>query len=118
MNYIFAALAILLASCTTFVKTVSPQEELRQGIRAGQVVQAGDEIRVTLVDQSVVVMTVTEVTESHIEGQPQSVLIDSVSALEIRRLSPERVVAVTAGSAIFSWWVIGLILSSIVVFPM
>jgi hypothetical protein len=107
----------LLVACTPFTKTDIATLDLQRGIRAGEVIAPGDEIRVTTSDARVIELTVSAVTDDSIEGAEASVAIDSVQELEVRRFSPERAVAVGAGSVLLSWWLIGLLFSMIVVFP-
>jgi hypothetical protein len=70
-----------------------------------------------MADARVIELTVSAVTDDSIEGAEASVPINVVQELEIRRFSPGRAVAVSAGSMLLSWWLVGLLFSVIVVFP-
>ena len=117
MRCLVCLLASLLVACTPFTKADFTTADLQRGIRAGEVTVPGDEIRVTTSDARVIELTVSVITEDSIESADASVPIDSIQELEVRRFSPERAVAVSAGSVLLSWWLIGLLLSMIVVFP-
>lgn len=49
VRYLIYRMVTFLAVCTTFVRTEAPTVELRRGIRAGELIFAGDGIRVTTV---------------------------------------------------------------------
>lgn len=117
MRLIVFLAAAFLAACTSFQKNTDSTTELQRGIRAGEVIVPGDEVRITTLDQQVIEMTVTSIEADTIVGKKNTVPIDRVHALEIRRLSPERTIITTVGSALVVWWLIGLLVSAIVVFP-
>lgn len=117
MRFIVYLAVAFLVACTSFQKSEDTATELQRGIRAGEVIVPGDEIRITTLDGQTIEMTVDRVEADGIVGKQHSVPIDQVDTLEIRRLSPERTIATTVGSALVVWWLIGLLLSAMVVFP-
>lgn len=117
MRIIVYLVVACLVACTSFQKTENTATELQRGIRAGEVIVPGDEIRITTVDRQTIELTVDRIDADTIVGEEDSVAIDAVDSLEIRRLSPERTIATTVGSAVVVWWLVGLLLSAVVFFP-
>lgn len=117
MRILLYSLLVTLVACTTFEQVGSPGAQLHADIRAGKLINAGDEVRITTADGQVYSLEVTAITPAAIEGKRQSIPIDTVTAVEVRQLSPERAVAVSVASLAVSWWLLGLMLSALVFMP-
>jgi hypothetical protein len=110
-------LLIGLAACSTTEQKQSEAAEVRAGIRDGSLVAVGDDVRVTTVAGEQFDFEVTAITDGELFGDKHTVSIDSITAVEVRRFSPGRTAAAVAVTAGVSWWLVGLLVSSLVFFP-
>ncbi len=99
MRCLVHLLVSLLVACTSFTRTDTTALELQRGVRAGEVIAPGDEIRVTTSDTRVIEITVSAVTDDAIEGRETSVPINSVQELEVSRFSLGRAAGLATNAA-------------------
>jgi hypothetical protein len=95
----------------------SEAAEVRAAIRDGSLVVIGDDVQVTTAAGEQLDFEVTAITDGELVGDEHTVPIDSIVAVEVRRFSPGRTAAAVAVTAGVSWWLIGLLVSSLVFFP-
>ena len=81
---VFALALLLVSGCTTMERVEYSPEELRDAVRAGEVVQPGDRVAVTTVSGGELVLVVTEVDDEVIGGTEEEVPIDALVAPEKR----------------------------------
>ena len=81
---------LLLWGCTTVQRASLPPDALQDGIRAGELVKAGDRIAVLTVSRGEREFVVTDVGEDVIRGDGEEVSIDDVVGLEVRKVAPGR----------------------------
>lgn len=92
-----AALVVLLAlaGCTSLQHVAVEPEVLRDGIRAGELVRAGDRIAVTTEDGTQYAFTVAHVGAEALSGDGFRVAVDRIVTLRTERIDVVR----TAGAA-------------------
>jgi len=92
-----AALAVLLAlaGCTSLQRVAADPEALRDRVRAGELVRAGDRIAVTTEDGTQYAFTVAHVDADALSGDGFQVPIDRIATLRTERIDVVR----TAGAA-------------------
>ena len=101
-----AALAVLLAlaGCTSLQPVAADQEVLRDRIRAGELVRAGDRIAVTTEDGTQYAFTVAHVDADALSGEGFQVPIDRIATLRTERIDVVRT-AGAAGGAVASAYI-------------
>lgn len=95
-----AALAVLfaLAGCTSLQPVAVDPEVLREGIRAGELVRAGDRIAVTTEDGTQYAFTVAHVDADALSGDGFRVPIDRIATLRTERIDIVRTAGATGGT--------------------
>ncbi|MDE0659307.1 MAG: hypothetical protein F4029_02490 [Gammaproteobacteria bacterium] len=96
--------ALVSFGCTTLQSTQLPPEELRYGIRSGDLVQPGDEISVVTVDGAELVLVARDVDDAVIRGElpggeEATVAIDDLVALRTHQVDPVRTGFAVAGGS-------------------
>ena len=99
------AVALVSFGCTTLQPTQLPPEELRYGIRSGELVQPGDEISVVTLDGAEYVLVTHDVDDDVIRGELSggeaiTVAIDDLVALRTREVDSARTGLALAGGSI------------------
>jgi hypothetical protein len=91
---IFSAVA-----CTTLEPVDVPAGELRQQLRSGALVIAGDRVRLVTADEAVHTFRVTEISleQDMVRGRDVEVPIKEVVAVETREVSVGRTTLLTGG---------------------
>jgi len=95
-SMVIVALLAVAGGCTTVNRVDMAPAVLRDELRAGEVVKAGDRVTVVSEVQGDLTFVVTEVDAESIRGESVDVPIDEVVALEKRSFAPLR-----TGAAIY-----------------
>lgn len=93
-----AVFGTLLGGCTSLAPVEMPPEEVREQVRAGQILGPGERVRVTTEDGETHEFKVVEVTERAVRGNTSDVLIDQIVSVHTRRTNPARTVLAVAGT--------------------
>jgi len=102
MKAIFKSLQVLvyiylLAGCTSLKSVELSPVEVQAKIAAGELIHAGDKVKLSFADGQKQEITVTAVTETHVYGEKFSVAIDQIIALEKREYSGTKTVLLGVG---------------------
>jgi hypothetical protein len=102
-----------LGGCVNIEKVHQPPGTLRENIRQGELIRAGDRIAVVSSSLGERIFVVTEVDQEAIRGKGIEVPIDDVVALETRALDPVRTgLALYGGYGAAGFAMLGLIIFS------
>ncbi len=100
MRTFFALAALMVcAGCTTLKPVAGTPTELREKIDSGQLLKAGDRVLIVTTDDKPHRFAVTTIEAGIIQGRRDSVPIDQVAALQKRRFSRGKTIALVAGLA-------------------
>lgn len=105
-KFISVFLVILLMSgCSTVKPVEMTPEQVQQKISAGELVAAGDKVKIATSDGEVYDFKVTAVTDQQILGDDINIPIDTVVAIETREFSAGKTAALAGGTVVL-WAVI------------
>lgn len=94
---VLAVLSFLLIGCTSLQLIDLSSAQVRDHIRAGQIVQLGDRISVTTEDGKTQEFKVAAVTDSTVQGGDVKVLIDSIVSVRTKQRNRLRTALATTG---------------------
>ena len=103
-------LALVLSACSTYQSFDAQPQTLANRIRAGDLVQPGDRVRVTLVDGAQVAFRVTQLDDVTIGGARVAVPIDEIVELESKDFDPVKTGVLVGGMTLGT---LGLILAAL-----
>ena len=98
---------VLLSSCMSMQSVDLSGEDLRKQVRAGKIVQPGQQVSITTEDGDSRELEVLEVTNSYVKGEDVDVPIDSINSLKTEQLDRTRTTLAVIG-AIFTGLVIAV----------
>jgi hypothetical protein len=85
------------AGCTTLSAIEDSPADLRQRINSGELLKAGDRVRVFTTDQREHRFTVKSVGAGRIEGSSESIPVEQISGLQRRQFSRGKTIALVGG---------------------
>ena len=89
-----------VCGCSTLKTVDMSPEQLRDQISRGEIVKAGDSVRIVTIDGETYKFRVTAITSDQISGKDTTVPIANIVALETRVFSGGKTAALTAGSVV------------------
>ena len=117
-TFAWVAMAAMLGSgCTTLKTSPLPPDALRSGIRAGKVIELGEDVWITTVDGrehafKVSALDADRIRGELLDGEPVDIAVDDVVGL--RTVEPEAVPSFFAGLGIYYMTAITISLAMIV----
>jgi|HubBroStandDraft_5_1064220.scaffolds.fasta_scaffold251972_2 hypothetical protein len=93
------AVAVILAGCTTLRPVNGTPGELQRRINAGELLKAGDRVRIVTTDQKEHRFTVKTVGAGVVAGPSESIPVGQIDLLEKRQFSRGKTIALAGGIA-------------------
>ncbi len=90
----------IISGCTTLKPVELSADEMRDQIARGELVQVGDNVKVTLDDGSEYQFQVSQVNSSSVQGDGIEVQIDQIAQIETKEFSYLKTGALVGGTSI------------------
>ncbi|WDE04840.1 hypothetical protein SG34_026595 [Thalassomonas viridans] len=100
---------LLITGCTTLKPVQLSSNELQQQLSSGQLIKAGDELKVTLIDGKQLELEVVEVTPDTIIGNEHQVKISEIASLKTSEISVGKTALAAGGTAYAVSVIVGII---------
>ena len=85
-----AVFVLLLGGCMSLKPVNLPRDEVREQVRAGKIVRAGQHVSITTEDGRSQKFEVVQVTDRAIQGDGANVSIDSIVSVRTKRIDGTR----------------------------
>ena len=91
-------LSINLCGCSSYYVVTPVSGDIQEDIRSGKAVREGDRVRLETTDDQVVTFTVIDLSRNDITGKHNSVAINDVHLLQIRKISVAKTALLGVGT--------------------
>lgn len=104
-----------VCGCSTLKPIDMSPEQLHDQISRGEIVKAGDSVRIVTIDGETHKFRVTAITSDQISGKDTTIPIANIVALETRVFSGGKTAALTAGSVVLLYVIAAAVASAALV---